>query len=128
MKNLTAIILILTLILSCKNERMEFESEKWKSYESGVSIDKYRSKMVYDLVHNVLKVQHRNGKSSTYKEVVELIGEPESIDTINGFAEFLVEEKFNYNIDPNGYVYLQLYFDKDSLLQKWMIVDVEFEP
>lgn len=128
MKNLTGLILILTIIFSCKNDRMEFESEKWKPYESGVSIDKYRSKMVWDLVKNVLKTKYRHGESSTYQEVVELIGDPESIDTINGFAKFLVEEKFDYNIDPNGYVYLELYFDKDSLLHKWIIVDTEFEP
>ncbi len=128
MKNIAGLILILTIIFSCKSDRMEFESEKWKPYESGVSIDKYRSKMVWDLVKNHLKTKYRHGKSSTYKEVVELIGEPESVDTINGFAKFLVEEKFEYNIDPNGYVYLELYFDKDSLLQSWTIVDTEFEP
>ncbi|SMC34475.1 hypothetical protein [Moheibacter sediminis] len=82
--------------------------------------------MVWDLVKNRLKTEYRHNKSSTYKEVVELIGEPESIDTINGFAKFLIEEKFDYNIDPNGYVYL--HFNKDSLLQKWVIVDTGFEP
>lgn len=126
MKYLTFTILILSLILSCTNKK--FDSEKWKPYESGVIDEKYRSKMVYDLVYNVLKVNHRDGESSTYKEVVELIGEPESIDTINGFVEFLLEEKYGWNIDPNGYKHLQLYFDKDSLLQKWIIVDTEFEP
>jgi len=128
MKSIICIVLILWLFVSCERERMKFESEKWKPYESGVSIGGYRSLMVWDLVKNHLKTEYRHNKSSTYKEVVKLIGEPESIDTVNGFAKFLIEEKFDYNIDPNGYVFLHLYFNKDSLLQKWVIVDTEFEP
>ncbi len=128
MRNIILGIAIFSFVLSCHKEKMEFDSSLWKPYESGVSIGEYRKKMVEDLVKNVLKVEHRHERSSTYKEVVELLGEPESIDLNNGFAKFLVDEKFDYNIDPNGYVYLHLYFNKDSLLQKWVIVDTEFEP
>src|SRR5690606_9281298 len=128
MKNLKILILISVIITSCKDDQMKFESEKWKPYESGVSIGKYRSKMVNDLVENVLKTENKYAKGSTYKEVIKLIGEPESIDTINGFAKFLIEEKTDYNIDPNGYTYLYLYFKEDSLLRKWEIVETEFKP
>ena len=128
MKNIIYPILVLILFVSCEDERMKFESEKWKPYESGISIGEYRKIMVWDLVKNVLRVEHRHKNPHTYHEVIGLIGEPESVDINNGFAKFLVDEKFDYNIDPNGYVYLHLYFNKDSLLQNWVIVDTEFEP
>lgn len=123
-----SLALILLILLSCQNE-VKFNSELWKPYESGVVDGKYRKKMVNDLVKNQIKTEQRNpGKSSTYREIIQLIGEPESIDTLQGKAKFLIDEKFDYNIDPNGYIYLELYFNKDSLLQKWILIETEFEP
>ncbi|SMC34464.1 hypothetical protein SAMN06296427_101288 [Moheibacter sediminis] len=43
MKSFPVIVIMISIfIFSCKNDRMEFESEKWKPYESGVSIGGFR--------------------------------------------------------------------------------------
>lgn len=85
--------------------------------------------MLDDFALNHLKPEHRFGmNASTYREIIQLIGLPDSFDTTIGMTKFLVEEKFEYNLDPNGYVHLELYFSKDSLLQKWVVVETEFEP
>lgn len=85
--------------------------------------------MLDDFVLNYLKSEPKFGKDgTTYREIIQLIGQPDSFDTTIGMTKFLVEEKFEYNLDPNGYVHLELYFSKDSLLQKWVVVETEFEP
>ncbi len=133
MKLLPAIFFIF-ILFSCSNteNQMEFNSDKWKPYENGVTGINYRKKMVFDLVHNKLKFRKLEKKGTHLNEVIKLIGEPERINTTNHSEKFVyyyeIEEKFEYNIDPNGGTTLELTFDKDSTLTYWVINEFWYEP
>ena len=106
-----------------------FDSKKWKPYEQGVQGENFRKKMVFNLVHNKLKFRNNGSK---FSEVVKLIGKPTILEDGKPFGSFMIieeiEEKYGWNIDPEGGTNLKLFFDKDSILQHWRIEEFWYEP
>ena len=132
MKRIIPFVFVL-FILSCDNS-MTFNSRKWKPIESGLHGENYRKKMVFDLVNNVLNFgDYNNLKGTSLTKVEKLIGEPYRKDTVSNLLRnfsyyYQVNEKYDYNIDPNGGINLELEFDKDSTLINWTINEYWFRP
>ncbi len=122
------------LLISCQseNKKVEFNSKKWQSYEQGIYNENYRKKMVFDLVYNHLDTRMNNQNKIDIKEIKKLLGFPIRIDTLTHYGKFYfvyeVEEKNEYNIDPNGGMNLELHFDQDSILTYWKINEFWFKP
>lgn len=122
------LILFVFLIVSC-DDSIKFDSKKWKPVESGLYGKNYRKKMVFDLVNNELDFGNfANVKGTSSVQVEKLIDKPYRImtDTIPNLLQsfsyyYHISEKFDYGIDPNGGMTLQLVFDKDSTLVNWKI-------
>ena len=114
---------------SVKNEGWDtFDSSKWKPYKQGVHGENYRKKMIFNLVHKKLKF---DSNSLKLPEIIELIGEPLIIqDKPDGSFIIVeeVEEKYGWNIDPEGGTNLKLFFDKDSILQHWRVEEFWYKP
>jgi len=106
-----------------------FESAKWIPYEQGVQGENYRKKMVLDLVHNQLEFGDNGTK---YAQLVKLIGKSSTIEDGKPYASFMlveeIEEKYGWNIDPEGGTNLLLFFDKDSTLVHWRIEEFWHKP
>ena len=113
---------------SIKNEGWKtFVSSKWKPYEQGVHGENYRKQMIFDLTYNVL--QNGTEKKMNIKKIFELLGKNKIIETEKGFKiSYEVEEKYGWNIDPEGGTILNLTFDKDSILQNWVINEFWHKP
>ena len=79
--------------------------------------------MLFDLTKNYI-IPFKTKKS----EIDSLIGKPEKINKLDGSLVYLVTEKYGRNIDPEGYVYLKLFFSKDSIVQHWVIEDTTLNP
>jgi len=107
-----------------------FNSNKWKPIEQVIDSDNNRKKMVFDLVNNVLKNGiFDTGKRTTIKETIELLGVEKIKEADNGYLmTYEVEEKFGWNIDPEGGTKLFLWFDRDSLFADWRIEEFWHEP
>lgn len=120
MKNVLLAISIL-LLISC-DERKEFDSSKWRFEENSMP-DGDRKKMVRDLTTNVLVISQ-----STKREVDSLLGKPSYYNECGKSFDYLVEEKYGRNIDPEGYIYLKLFFNKDSILESWTLQETTFDP
>ena len=65
---------------------------------------------------------------TTKKEIDSLIGSPDSISKFDGSLIYLIKEKYGWNIDPEGYIYLKLFFNKDSIIEHWVIEETTFNP
>jgi len=118
-------LLILIFIVGCESNDMKFDSQKWTAIENGLYGKNYRKKMINDLISNKLKFGNENGTNR--KEVIELIGKPDFInDCGNDYETYSIEEKIGL-IDPNGYTYLNLEYNKDSVLIFWKIEEIRFK-
>lgn len=109
------------MFISCNSNR-KFNSEDWAPYESGV-IGGVRKKMLSDLTQNILKPSF-----TSKKEIDSLLGKNYIIDNVDESFNYEIYEKYSWNIDPEGYITLKLYFNKDSILQQWIIEDTLFNP
>jgi len=117
-------LLILIFIIGCGTNDLKFDSKKWIAIENGLYGENYRKKMINDLIHNKLQFDYENGTNR--KEVIKLIGEPDFIDKCeNDYESYKVEEKFGV-IDPNGYTYLKLEYNENSVLIYWKIESSKF--
>lgn len=98
----------------------KFDSKQWKMIENGLHGENNRKKMLNDLVRNVLTFENIKNKGTDRKTVIELIGEPDSVNECNNYEIYYVEEKYGL-IDPNGYINLNLEYNIDSNLVSWKI-------
>ena len=128
MKKINIIILnflILIFIIGCESNNMKFNSKKWTAIENGLYGVNYRKKMVNDLVFNKLEFGSKNGTNR--KEVINLIGEPDFINKCSTeYETYRVGEKIGM-IDPIGYTFLKLEYNKDSVLIFWKIEETRFK-
>ena len=113
MKNLTVILFLLFLI-GCRNDQIDFEKSKWNDSIDGFY--KFRESMAIDLMESHLK------KGMTYKELKNLIGEPENIANLktNTIGYTLVED-YGWDIDPIETKTLVVELTADSLVQDFKI-------
>ena len=108
-------ILILSIIcssLSCeKNEK--FKSEKWKQGGGENLLTEMRWNMTNDLINSKILV----GKNQT--EIHELLGNPEPVNTYSESDTkfYPVMEKYEWNVDPDELIYLEIRFNKVGLAE-----------
>lgn len=114
---------ILLVLTSCHFEK--FDSTQWIPIESGL-YDGHRKKMLDDLMENVLTFESGKHRGTSKKEVINLIGKPNEIDTVDGSEIYYIEEKTGM-IDPNGYINLHLTYKADSTLISWKIENVDYK-
>ena len=126
-KRLVLVIVIFLLFgipISCDSDSMKFDASRWKAIENGLYGQHVRKKMLDDLIRNYLKFGEENGTNR--KEVFQLIGRPDFIDPCDSrVAVYLVQEKIG-KIDPVGYTYLKLTYNKSALLTSWAIEETSF--
>jgi hypothetical protein len=124
MKKIIILTSILILTLGCNSNEKKFNSRDWKPIENGLYGENNRKKMVNDLIFNNL--QFDQNKGTKRKSVITLIGEPDFIDDCSEYETYRIEEKFGL-IDPIGYTFLKLEYNKDSILIYWKIEESKFK-
>lgn len=87
----------LILFLSCQND-IPFNSEKWNEKGIDWQLSDTREKMISDLISSDTLL----GMNSD--EIIKLLGEPEFEKEKS--LEYLIREKYSWNIDPDYIKYL----------------------
>ncbi|WP_139170993.1 hypothetical protein [Lutibacter oricola] len=117
--------MILIFVFGCNFNDKKFDSQKWKSIENGLYGENNRLKMINDLIDIQLSFDDENGTKR--ESVIDLIGEPDFIDKCDSkYETYIVEEKTGL-IDPNGFTYLKLEYNENSILVFWKIEKIRFK-
>jgi len=106
MKN-AILIIILIFLTSCKNE-VRFDSTEWNKKGVDWQITDFREKMVADLIKSDTLI----GLNKI--ELFELIGKPGRV--FDNKLEYLVREKYEWNVDPEYIKYLWVDLDKNGIV------------
>lgn len=101
--------LILTLTMDC-HSREKFNSENWKLKGVDWQMTDFREKMISDLIKSDTLI----GINTT--NIIGLLGEPdkESDEQI----EYLIREKYSWDIDPDYISRLLIHLDKSGISNK----------
>lgn len=110
MKNLLLILFVAATIIGC-NET--FDSNKWKEQGTDWWITDVREVMLEDLISSDTLI----GKDST--DIINLLGEPEARKDDN--FEYLVREKYKFDIDPVYIKHLIIELDNDGRAVKAIV-------
>lgn len=110
MKSLIRTLLLLIIIsssFSCQNDE-KFDSNKWKQGGGENLLTEMRLNMVNDLISSGIL----EGKNES--EINELLGssEPVYTHTEQNSKFYPVMEKYEWNIDPEELIYLEVRFDQ----------------
>ena len=114
MKKVLICLIFSFIFSSCFKEK--FISEKWLSSEA-IHFGK-RIEMVDDLIENHLSF------GIDYQEIIKQLGKSTSKDSLT--LKYILKEKYG-KIDPNGYIYLKLDFDKNRKLVQWNIIETGYK-
>lgn len=107
------LILILPLLFGC-NLDSKFNSEKWKTNSLDWQLSDVRQKMVSDIIGSDTLI------GLDEQQVYELLGEP-SFKKANQ-VQYLVREKYMFNIDPEYIEYLNVDFSDNHKVTKCYLV------
>jgi len=114
-------IITITLILfgslsACKERVIKFNKIGWSEFEDGLPI--LREKMIDDLLKNHVL------KGLSYKQLVDTVGTPNE-QSILGFdsVSYIILLDYGHDIDPVHTKTLRFYFDKDSIITNWKIIE-----
>jgi hypothetical protein len=112
------ILLIILLVISCNRvNNIKFEKSNWlKKDETGLYI--YRNSMLSDLV-----VNHKL-KGLTYKQLINLIGKPENIYSIQNIY-YEIQTKYS-GIDINYKKTLEFSLNNDSIIVDFKVVQKQY--
>ncbi len=98
--------LILVCTISCEKE-VAFDSAKWKQKGVDWQITDFREKMSTSLIKSDTLIGLKK------VEILELIGKPEIESESN--LQYLVREKYSWNIDPDYISYLFIQLDENGV-------------
>ncbi|MBL7472079.1 hypothetical protein [Robertkochia sediminum] len=113
MRNLM-IIFCICFLSACGNTQLDFEKSKWKETVDGFYM--FRESMANDLIENHLE------KGMTYKELTDLIGEPENFSNLKeNTIGYILMEDYGWDIDPVESKTLMIELTADSLVQDFNI-------
>lgn len=115
MKTILFSIVFLLVISSCSNN-IKFDSKTW--HTSDAIYEGKRIKMIPDLLKNCLNF------GMNYSKIKKMLGESISKDSLT--LKYIIEEKYG-KIDPNGYIFLKLDFDKTKKLIQWNIIEIGYK-
>lgn len=91
-------------------ENHQFDRMKWREKHDG----RYEHRV--DLVDDLLEHHLKNGMNR--RTILELVGDPDSEDTIKRVMDYLILEDYGWDIDPVETQYLQLHFTKSGMLSR----------
>jgi len=119
MKHLTYMLLAMMVLLgSCNISNEKFDKNIWGTAD-GFHLGKRKS-MLKDLMKNHLK------EGLPYKKIIELLGEPdEGWGNYSKDVVYEIYEDFGLDIDPIGCTLLTLEFDKDSILVRKEVMEID---
>ena len=108
-------ISLLVILSSCRTE-IKFDKVKWAEKADLMTFSNRKS-MINDLIKNY----HLRGQS--YKQIIELLGEPQS-DLDSNFKIFYdVDIDYGSDIDPVYSKTLSFQFSIDSIVQKYDVIE-----
>ncbi len=96
------------IFISCSSDR-KFSTEEWVNKDDfGFSP---RPEMVKDLLDNYLN------KKLSYRELIILLGTPDAEESTQNTISYITDIEYEWlGVDPIKVRYLDLVFDKDSIL------------
>jgi hypothetical protein len=104
------VITIFTLLVVACNQTQKFDKSAWKE-RGDLNIYPNRDKMLEDLMN------HHQLKGLTYKQVIELLGEPEKYsDEKPNTATYNIVTDYGKDIDPVYIKNLEVKFSTDSIV------------
>ena len=101
-------------LMSCQN-KLKFDKLLWTTKEYPEAPPQMRNNMVYDLTTNYKL------RETSYKNLVELLGEPDGKDSANLFYDIIVD--YGSDIDPVYIKTLSFEMDKDSIIKSYKITE-----
>ena len=112
------LLLTITLVVSCNNvNNIKFEKSDWlKKDETGLYT--YRNCMLNDLIEN-----HKL-KGLTYRQLINLIGQPENIYSIQNI-DYEIQTKYS-GIDISYKKTLEFSLDKDSIVVDFKVDEKKY--
>ena len=111
-----ALLVILTIIsISCQKQ-IPFNAEKWNEKSVDWQLADDRERMVSDLIESDTLL----GLNAA--QVIQLLGEPELAKAFT--YDFLIREKYSFNIDPDYIKYLVVEFNKNGKVKKYYIKEI----
>lgn len=91
---------------------MKFDKEKWRDGDAGIY--PYRDAMLNDLLSHPVK-------GMTYKELTELVGEPNRSDANVDSPYYDIITDYGSDIDPVYCKTLTIYLNKDSVITGYRV-------
>lgn len=91
------------------DENEKFDSETWKQKEVDWWATDFREKMVKDLIKSDTLI------GLDQSEIIELLGNPDSQSGATGEIEYVVREKYSWDIDPDYISYLVIELDSNKI-------------
>lgn len=115
MKKFVQIFLIVITIISCSSKN-EFNAKKWQQKDTDWSTTDVREKIVDDLIQSDTLI------GLNKNEVIELLGQPEKNENLE--MQYLVREKYGYNIDPEYISMLNIQFGENQKVIKYSLIQM----
>jgi len=110
--NRLMIIFSLCFLAVCGDKQVEFDQSNWNKSVDGFY--QFREVMVKDIMENHLK------KGMTYKQLTDLIGEPENFGNLKtNTIGYTLMEDYGWDIDPVETKSLLIELTADSLIQNF---------
>ena len=109
------VFLSLLILFNCKsNSNSHFDSKIWETEFGEIFITYFREKMIPDILESDTFI------NLSYKEIIDLLGDPEREKEFE--MEYLIREKYEWNIDPEYISYLKLHLDSGKKVVKCEIL------
>ena len=105
------IFLAVTIALLACNE--SFDEKKWKAKGVDWQLSDSREKMVQDLVSSDTLLGLNKG------EVHQMLGTPEIQASNDSTIQYLIREKYGWNVDPDYIKYFTIKFDRNGLVKSY---------
>ena len=91
------------------DENEKFDSEIWKQKEVDWWLTDFRERMVKDLIKSDTLI------GLDQSEIIELLGDPDSQGGDTAEIEYVVREKYSWDIDPDYISYLVIELDSNRI-------------
>ena len=108
-----ALLILLAVTMGLLGCNEPFNEEKWKSKGVDWQLSDSREKMVQDLVNSDTLLGLNKG------EVYQILGTPELQASNDSTMQYLIREKYGWNIDPEYIKYFTIKFDRNGLVKSY---------
>jgi hypothetical protein len=109
-------LLLIFLYISCNKKNVTFNKDEWLIVND-LEIYPNREKMILDLINNHQLV------GLSYKQLIQKIGEPEKKYNAESKVYYPIITNYERNIDPTYSKFLCFFFNKDSIIVYYNIIE-----